>query len=98
MIYGLLLVLVGIIGYLAFAAGSDKNEKARLKDVIRGQALSNKKFASVMDKVTKEKFNFYEQAQNARTANDFVQLYNKLLEVDPEHITIPDRTPTKPAL
>jgi len=88
-VFVLILVLVGIIVYQASAGGSVKTENLRLKDVIKAQNLSQNRFAAVVDKFTKEKHQFYEKAKTARSPNDYINIYNELLEIEPDDATIP---------
>jgi len=70
--------------------GAKKNENNRLKDVIKSQNKLGERYGAVMDWVTKEKFNFYEMSKNARSPGDYIAIYNKLLEVNSEHVETTD--------
>ena len=87
----LIFVLIGIIIHLSTKSAVDRTENLRLKDVVKSQNLTHTKYAAVVDKFTKERYQFYEKAKSARTPNDYINIYNELLEIEPVNTTVPSR-------
>lgn len=84
-IIGFVIALVVAIVYVSNvskALGISEESSRRKDDVIKAAQLAAKRSATIVDKVTKERFNFYEKAAHASSANDWVDLANSLLEVD----------------
>lgn len=99
MIYALIvlgflcLLLLYLVIHGAEKTGGLVNENARIKDVLRASNIVHQRTAAIMDKFTKEQYNFFELAKTARSPNDYIQYANRLLDVDvPTRTTNPERT------
>lgn len=85
LIIGVLIALVVAFVYVsktAKALGVSEESSRRKDDIIKAAQLAAKRSATIVDQITKERFNFYEKATNATSANDWIDLANSLLEVD----------------
>lgn len=86
----LLVIAVAVIAWLAKSLGVSEESSRRKNDVIKGAELAARKAAGIVDWLTKERFEFNEKAKQARSPNDWVTLANELLEVNSEHVQLPD--------
>ena len=80
--------LIGMIVYFSSKSARSDQENLRLKDVIKSQNLAHTRYAAVVDKFTNERYQFYEKAKSARTPNDYINIYNELLEAEPVEPTV----------